>query len=157
MNVHTDAFHALKAKSFVEFPVNHWSVFHLPVDVSLEAEPFFQLRPLWPVPLDSKHDAIPGLLQLKNRLDSFVQDPYALDLLDKLLVLDPAQRCDSDTALSHNFFFTKPDICDLKPMLSRIPNSQFDFLTTRHQAQAAAAAPPPARTNGQNQHVEHIF
>ncbi|CAI5765984.1 CDK9 kinase [Podarcis lilfordi] len=42
--------------------------------------------------------------KVKERLKVYVKDPYALDLIDKLLVLDPAQRIDSDDALNHDFF-----------------------------------------------------
>uniref|UniRef100_G3UQR4 Cyclin dependent kinase 9 n=1 Tax=Meleagris gallopavo TaxID=9103 RepID=G3UQR4_MELGA len=43
--------------------------------------------------------------KVKDRLKAYVKDPYALDLIDKLLVLDPAQRIDSDDALNHDFFW----------------------------------------------------
>ncbi|KDR22957.1 Cell division protein kinase 9 [Zootermopsis nevadensis] len=47
-------------------------------------------------------------IQVKERLKPYVKDPYACDLLDKLLVLDPSKRYDSDSALNHDFFWTDP-------------------------------------------------
>lgn len=49
----------------------------------------------------------------------FFETLQALDLLDKLLTLDPAKRIDSSTALDHDFFWTDPMPCDLSKMLSQ--------------------------------------
>lgn len=57
-----------------------------------------------------------------------MKDPYALDLIDKLLVLDPTQRTDSDDALNHDFFWTDPMPSDLKNMLSTHNQSMFEYL-----------------------------
>lgn len=43
----------------------------------------------------------------------------ALDLLDKLLTLDPSKRIDSSSALDHDFFWTDPMPGDLSKMLSQ--------------------------------------
>ena len=43
----------------------------------------------------------------------------ALDLLDKLLTLDPSKRTDSTNALDHDFFWTDPMPGDLSKMLSQ--------------------------------------
>lgn len=66
--------------------------------------------------------------KVKDRLKAYVKDPYALDLIDKLLVLDPAQRTDSDDALNHDFFWTDPMPSDLKNMLSTHNTSMFEYL-----------------------------
>uniref|UniRef100_A0A3B3QD46 Cyclin-dependent kinase 9 (CDC2-related kinase) n=1 Tax=Paramormyrops kingsleyae TaxID=1676925 RepID=A0A3B3QD46_9TELE len=66
--------------------------------------------------------------KVKERLKAYVKDPYALDLIDKLLVLDPAQRTDSDDALNHDFFWTDPMPSDLKNMLSTHNTSMFEYL-----------------------------
>ncbi|XP_067825938.1 cyclin-dependent kinase 9 [Heptranchias perlo] len=66
--------------------------------------------------------------KVKDRLKVYVKDPYALDLIDKLLVLDPAQRIDSDDALNHDFFWTDPMPSDLKNMLSTHNQSMFEYL-----------------------------
>ena len=49
--------------------------------------------------------------RVKERLKPYVKDPYACDLIDKLLYLDPSKRTDSDTALNHDFFWTDPMPC----------------------------------------------
>ncbi|NWQ82972.1 CDK9 kinase, partial [Columbina picui] len=67
--------------------------------------------------------------KVKDRLKAYVKDPYALDLIDKLLVLDPAQRINSDDALNHDFFWSDPMPMDLKNMLSRHNHSMFEYLT----------------------------
>ncbi|KAL7978499.1 hypothetical protein Chor_004316 [Crotalus horridus] len=66
--------------------------------------------------------------KVKERLKAYVKDPYALDLIDKLLVLDPAQRIDSDDALNHDFFWSDPMPSDLKNMLSTHNQSMFEYL-----------------------------
>ncbi|XP_053138315.1 cyclin-dependent kinase 9 isoform X1 [Hemicordylus capensis] len=66
--------------------------------------------------------------KVKDRLKAYVKDQYALDLIDKLLVLDPAQRIDSDDALNHDFFWSDPMPSDLKNMLSTHNQSMFEYL-----------------------------
>ena len=44
--------------------------------------------------------------RVKERLKPYVKDQWAVDLLDKLLTLNPAVRIDSDIALNHDFFWT---------------------------------------------------
>ncbi|XP_075416865.1 cyclin-dependent kinase 9 [Tenrec ecaudatus] len=66
--------------------------------------------------------------KVKDRLKAYVRDPYALDLIDKLLVLDPTQRIDSDDALNHDFFWSDPMPSDLKNMLSTHLTSMFEYL-----------------------------
>ena len=46
--------------------------------------------------------------RLKERMQPYMKDQFALDLLDRLLTLDPKQRIDSDEALNHDFFWTDP-------------------------------------------------
>jgi len=57
-----------------------------------------------------------------------VKDQWAVDLLDKLLTLNPAIRIDSDTALNHDFFWTDPMPVSLEKMLSQHTQSMFEFL-----------------------------
>lgn len=68
------------------------------------------------------------LMKVKDRLKPYLKDPYACDLLDKLLILDPSKRCDSDSALNHDFFWTDPMPCDLSKMLAQHTQSMFEYL-----------------------------
>jgi len=61
----------------------------------------------------------------KERLGAYIKDLNALDLLDKLLTLDPKKRIDSDEALDHDFFWTEPLPIDLK--LDKLNNSMFEY------------------------------
>ena len=58
----------------------------------------------------------------------YVRDQYALDLLDKLLTMNPRERIDADAALSHDFFWNDPMPCDLSKMLSQHTTSMFEYL-----------------------------
>jgi cyclin-dependent kinase 9 len=76
-----------------------------------------------------------------ERLRAYVRDQFALNLLDRLLVLDPRQRIDADNALNHDFFWTEPMPADLGKMLSQHTSSMFEFLAPpRRGLQPAAAA-----------------
>ncbi|KAL0280533.1 UNVERIFIED_CONTAM: hypothetical protein PYX00_001795 [Menopon gallinae] len=66
--------------------------------------------------------------KVKDRLKPYVKEMYACDLLDKLLVLDPSKRLDSDSALNHDFFWSDPMPCDLSKMLAQHTQSMFEYL-----------------------------
>ncbi|XP_040463156.1 cyclin-dependent kinase 9-like isoform X1 [Falco naumanni] len=90
--------------------------------------------------------------KVKDCLKAYVGDPYALDLIDKLLVLDPAQRIDSDDALNHDFFWSDPMPSDLKNMLSTLNQSMFEYLAPPHRRGGHMPQQPfqgrnPAATN----------
>lgn len=95
--------------------------------------------------------------KVKERLKAYVKDPYALDLLDKLLILDPGKRIDSDTALNHDFFWSDPLPCDLAKMLSQHNVSMFEYLFSKKKTEQNRHAGPgphpraahPAANDGQ--------
>ena len=78
--------------------------------------------------------------KVKDRLKHPVKDPLAIDLLDKLLTLDPKKRIDSDTALKHDFFYHDPLPGDPKNTLKFLTTSNFELLAPRPRA---GPAPPP--------------
>ncbi|CAB3376051.1 Hypothetical predicted protein [Cloeon dipterum] len=65
--------------------------------------------------------------KIPERLKDYVKDPYARDLLDKLLMLDPKKRADSDTALNHDLFWNDPLPTDLTKNLAKYTQSMFEY------------------------------
>ena len=63
--------------------------------------------------------------KIRERLKHYVKDPLAVDLIDKLLVLDPKKRLDSDSALNHDLFWEEPMPCDLSQTLAKFRSSMF--------------------------------
>lgn len=99
--------------------------------------------------------------KVKDRLKPYVRDQYALDLLDKLLSLDPSQRLDADTALNHDFFWTDPMPQDLERMLSQHTTSMFEFLAPPRRRGVNPQAVPTATQSrpvpNPDQHFERVF
>jgi len=90
--------------------------------------------------------------RVKERLKHYVKDPYACDLIDKLLWLDPGKRMDADAALNHDLFWTDPMPCSLEKMLSTHTQSMFEYLAPRRGGGGGAGGGggggPPAGGQG---------
>ncbi len=99
--------------------------------------------------------------KVKERLKHYVRDQYALDLLDKLLTLDPRQRLDADSALCHDFFWMEPMPADLGQMLSQHSTSMFEFLAPPRRRGMHGHPPPGGQRAVQqqnpDQHFERVF
>ena len=89
---------------------------------------------------------------IKERLGSYIKDQYALDLIDKLLTLDPKKRIDSDEALDHDFFWSDPMPVDLK--LDRVNQSNFEYTAQNSKRQYNRQAQKPI---GNEQHHERVY
>lgn len=91
--------------------------------------------------------------RVKERLRSYVKDPLALDLIDKMLTIDPIQRIDADEALNHDFFWSDPLPADLTRTLSSVHTSMYEFLAPPHRGrgQVPPQAAGQARVGAANQ------
>jgi cyclin-dependent kinase 9 len=91
--------------------------------------------------------------RFKERLTAYIKDPYALDLLDKLLTLDPKKRIDTDDALDHDFFWTEPLPSDLK--LEKLNSSMFEFTAQHHRRNQINRQPQKPVMN--EQHYDRVY
>ena len=101
--------------------------------------------------------------KVKERLKPYVRCQYALDLLDKLMTLNPHLRLDADAALNHDFFWMDPPPGDLEKMLSNHTTSMFEFLAPPrrrgvhpHQQQQQQPRPTMQQQNP-DQHYDRVF
>lgn len=81
------------------------------------------------------------LLQIKMK--RYTHNEHALDLLKRLLTLDPSKRIDANAALDHDFFWDErdPQPADKKQLarsLSSISQSQFEYTSKSRRAQNSA-------------------
>jgi cyclin-dependent kinase 9 len=90
--------------------------------------------------------------RIKERLGSYIKDPNGLDLLEKLLTLDPKKRIDSDEALDHDFFWTEPMPSDLK--LDKLQSSMFEYTA---QAMKKGQYRPQVKQIGNDQHYDRVY
>jgi len=90
--------------------------------------------------------------RVKERLKPYVKDPYACDLIDKLLCLDPANRIDADNALNHDFFWTDPMPSSIEKTLSLHNKSMFEYLAPRRERSTASFAAGDTTTTGGGRH-----
>ena len=100
--------------------------------------------------------------RVRERLKPYIQEPLALDLIDRLLTLDPKQRIDADNAVSSDFFYSEPPLADLKPLLSKYP-SMFELKAVsrdpnnQHSQQQQQQRSRQQRPNGPNLPPETIY
>ncbi|VDL86865.1 unnamed protein product [Schistocephalus solidus] len=85
------------------------------------------------LPLDIKR-------HVKERLKPKVSSHSAIDLIDKLLVLDPNKRITADDALSHDYFYEDPPPGDLRAF-SRGGSSYLEFLSAASASSRVRNAP----------------
>lgn len=64
---------------------------------------------------------------LKDKVDS----SSAVDLIDKLLVIDPSKRLTAEEALSHDYFYEDPPPGDLR-IFSREGTSYLEYFNSAH-------------------------
>ena len=88
--------------------------------------------------------------KIRDRLMPYVKDSHAVDLIDKLLMLDPKKRIDSDAALNHDFFWEDPmaSQTDLMQTLARYKNSMFVMHSNRPRMAAPHLQPAVAGATG---------
>lgn len=103
--------------------------------------------------------------KVKERLKAYVKDNGALDLLDKLLIVDPSKRIDADLALNHDFFWSDPMPESFQKTLSYHTSSMFEYLSQpRRRAQMPNQMPiqgysrSHAKANaGDGQYHDRVF
>lgn len=73
-----------------------------------------------------------------------VVDDASVDLLRKMLTMDPAKRINAADALDHDWFWSDPMPCDPTSLnVSRYPSSH-EFITKKRRQEAKGRVDPPA-------------
>merc|ERR1719158_1889297 len=92
--------------------------------------------------------------RLKHRFDKANVEDKAIDLLKKLLTMDPAKRMNAGDALDHDWFWTDPMPCD-PSRLPRYPSSHEYVTKKRRQENKAMGQPDPKRHHAENHRPPH--
>ncbi|XP_033224069.1 cyclin-dependent kinase 9-like [Belonocnema kinseyi] len=99
-----------------------------------------------------------------ERLKEHVNDELACDLMDKLFILDPSRRIDSDAALEHEFFWVDPMPCELGPMLAKHGQSMFEYLAPRRRSHLrnplqvnGGSSKPSTSSVTENEYRDRVF
>ncbi|KAF8201411.1 kinase-like domain-containing protein [Pholiota molesta] len=105
-------------------------------------------------------DALPGcegvirfnshVRKIKNVFNSI--EPETVDLLDKLLVINPKQRITAAEALEHDYFWSDPLPADPKSMPSYEASHEYDKRGHRNHPPMPAVPPMPAHVGNQQRH-----
>ena len=71
--------------------------------------------------------------KIKERLKHYVKDSHCVDLIDRLLVIDPKKRLDSDACLDHDVFLEEPlpNKAELAHKLTQFKSSMFVMHSSR--------------------------
>lgn len=88
--------------------------------------------------------------RVKECMQKVLKEPNALDLIDKLLTLDPAKRIDASDALDHDFFWSDPSPSPIK--LDGDLRGQYEM-----RIRAAPSIPTAAKKPIQQQYHDRIY
>lgn len=81
-----------------------------------------------------------------ERLSAKVGNRHAVDLIDKLLVLDPSRRITSKSALEHEFFSSSPLPVSAERTLRHLPDNCFEMTAPQRPRQGGTHIPRPRET-----------
>lgn len=97
--------------------------------------------------------------KVRERLRAYVRDINALNLIDKLLELDPNSRIDANEALDHDFFWSDPLPCDLEKTFSKHQRSMFDLHARQKfdRPKPQMLPNPPHKRTHDGEYVDHIY
>ncbi|GIY43942.1 cyclin-dependent kinase 9 [Caerostris darwini] len=92
---------------------------------------------------------------LREKMTGFIKEQRAIDLLDRMLNMDPHRRIDSDTALNHDFFWSDPmPNNDLSKTLSVLYSQEPRAKKTRFAKYQESTAHP---VEDHDQYYDRVF